>query len=79
MTPAFQTKSGSATIYVGNCITTLQQLPAGSVQCCITSPPYWGLRQYLFDNAVVLRYDLTDEERLFVLSELEKHGIKPKK
>jgi DNA modification methylase len=25
----------------------LRQLPAESVQCCVTSPPYWGLRSYL--------------------------------
>ena len=24
----------------------LPQLAAGSVQCCVTSPPYWGLRDY---------------------------------
>jgi DNA modification methylase len=24
----------------------LAELPAGSVQCCVTSPPYWGLRDY---------------------------------
>jgi len=24
----------------------LKQLPDNSVQCCITSPPYWGLRDY---------------------------------
>jgi DNA modification methylase len=26
---------------------TLAQVPDGSVQCCVTSPPYWGLRSYL--------------------------------
>ena len=24
----------------------LAKLPAESVQCCVTSPPYWGLRDY---------------------------------
>ena len=24
----------------------LAQLPDASVQCCVTSPPYWGLRDY---------------------------------
>lgn len=33
-------------IYTGDSLTTLQQLPASSVHCCITSPPYWGLRDY---------------------------------
>ena len=30
----------------GDCRQVLATLPAGSVQCCITSPPYWGLRDY---------------------------------
>jgi DNA modification methylase len=36
----------NATILQGNCIETLKTLPAGSVQTCVTSPPYWGLRDY---------------------------------
>jgi len=28
-------------------IAGLGQLPDSSVQCCVTSPPYWGLRSYL--------------------------------
>ena len=31
---------------VGDCREVLKGLLAGSVQCCITSPPYWGLRSY---------------------------------
>ena len=33
-------------ILIGNVRDRLQELPAGSVQCCVTSPPYWGLRDY---------------------------------
>lgn len=32
--------------YVGDCRTLLKRLPAGCVQTCVTSPPYWGLRDY---------------------------------
>jgi DNA modification methylase len=32
--------------YVGDCRDLLRKLPAGCVQTCITSPPYWGLRDY---------------------------------
>ena len=35
-----------ATLYVGDAIEVLRTLPAESVQCCVTSPPYWGLRDY---------------------------------
>jgi len=31
---------------IGNAIEKLKELPAESVQCVITSPPYWGLRDY---------------------------------
>ena len=33
-------------IYQGDALTGLQSLPDNSVHCCITSPPYWGLRDY---------------------------------
>jgi len=33
-------------IYIGDCREVLALLPAESVQCCVTSPPYWGLRDY---------------------------------
>lgn len=36
----------SATIYTGDWIDVLRTLPSESVQCCVTSPPYWGLRDY---------------------------------
>lgn len=31
---------------VGDCLDVLPTLEAGGVQCCVTSPPYWGLRDY---------------------------------
>lgn len=33
-------------LYHGDVCEVLARLPAGSVHCCITSPPYWGLRDY---------------------------------
>jgi len=33
-------------ILVGDAREKLAELPAGAVQCCVTSPPYWGLRDY---------------------------------
>ena len=33
-------------ILVGSAHDELKKLPAGSVNCCVTSPPYWGLRDY---------------------------------
>jgi len=33
-------------ILQGNCLEVLKDLPEQSVNTCITSPPYWGLRDY---------------------------------
>ncbi|WP_326823314.1 DNA-methyltransferase [Streptosporangium sp. NBC_01756] len=35
-----------AAIYHGDAREVLAEMPAGSVDCIITSPPYWGLRHY---------------------------------
>ena len=34
------------TLLTGDVRETLALIPAGSVRCCVTSPPYWGLRDY---------------------------------
>jgi len=31
---------------LGDALAVLRQLPAATFDCCITSPPYWGQRQY---------------------------------
>lgn len=33
-------------IIQGDCLAVLKTLPDQSVNCCVTSPPYWGLRDY---------------------------------
>ena len=40
----------STTIHVGNALDVLAGLPSESVHCCVTSPPYWGLRSYNGDT-----------------------------
>jgi len=37
-------------IMVGDCLERLGELPAESVHCCVTSPPYLGLRRYMPDG-----------------------------
>ena len=44
----------------GDAIEQLKTLPAESVQCCVTSPPYWGLRDY--GEAGQLGLEATPEE-----------------
>jgi DNA modification methylase len=38
----------------GDCIEGLRALPDASVHCCVTSPPYWGLRDYGHDGQIGL-------------------------
>jgi hypothetical protein len=35
-----------ATVMTGNSMELLPTLHAATVQCCVTSPPYWELRDY---------------------------------
>lgn len=37
---------GPVRLIHGDCRKVLPTLPAESIQCCVTSPPYWGLRDY---------------------------------
>ena len=39
-------------IYQGDCLDVMRTWPDELVDCCITSPPYWGLRNY-GDNRVI--------------------------
>ena len=41
-------------ILQGDCRETLRSLPDGSVNCCVTSPPYYGLRDYGVDGQIGL-------------------------
>ena len=38
----------------GDCLDVLRTLPDESVNCCVTSPPYWGLRDYGVDGQIGL-------------------------
>jgi DNA modification methylase len=42
------------TILTGDALTMLRTLPDASVHCCVTSPPYWGLRDYGQDDQLGL-------------------------
>jgi len=44
----------TVTILEGNVLETLKDLPACSVQCVVTSPPYYGLRDYGVDGQIGL-------------------------
>lgn len=54
------TKIENATILTGDCVARMAELESGSVQTCVTSPPYFGLRDYGVDGQLGL--ETTPEE-----------------
>lgn len=55
-------------IYNENCLTGLKNLADNSIDCCVTSPPYYGLRDYGTEDQIGL--ELTPNEFVKVLVEL---------
>ncbi len=49
-------------IYCGDCLEIMKDWPNGFIDCCVTSPPYWGLRDYGIDGQLGL--EKTPEEYL---------------
>jgi site-specific DNA-methyltransferase (cytosine-N4-specific) len=47
-----------STIIHGDAYLTLRRLLSGSIQCIVTSPPYWGLRDYNFERQIGLEESL---------------------
>ena len=45
-------KIGSGEILQGHVLDILPTLPADSVDCVVTSPPYWGLRDYKIEPQI---------------------------
>jgi len=45
---------------IGDALEQLRLIPSGSVHCCITSPPYWGLRDYNVAGQIGLESSLDD-------------------
>ncbi len=45
-------------IFEGDAIRALQKLPTESIQCMVTSPPYWGLRDYGIEGQIGLEESL---------------------
>jgi len=41
-------------IYKTDCLKGLKKLPDESIQCCVTSPPYWHMRDYGIDGQLGL-------------------------
>ncbi len=44
----------TTTILTGDCIEQMRTLPDASIHCCVTSPPYYGLRDYGHEGQIGL-------------------------
>jgi len=59
---------GRGILYNGDVLEVLRRLDSGIVQTCITSPPYWGLRDYEIDGQLGL--EKTPEEYVAKMVEI---------
>lgn len=47
---ATQFDLSDSVIFEGDALTVLRRLPSNSIQCVVTSPPYWGMRDYRIEH-----------------------------
>lgn len=64
--PYFETDNGK--LCHGDCLNTLKQMPAESIDCVVTSPPYWSLRDYSTTGQIGL--EPTIQEYIDVITEI---------
>lgn len=66
------------TIIHGDCRSILQSMPPNSIDCCITSPPYYGLRDYGVNGQIGLENSPSNyvNEMVLVFNEV-KRVLKP--
>ena len=60
MDTLFDPKHEGCEILIGNALHELDHVASGSVRCCVTSPPYWGLRDYDVDGQIGAEDDLDE-------------------
>lgn len=53
-------RNSNFNLHTGDCRKILSNLPAGSIRTCVTSPPYWGLRDYGIDTQIGLEQSPDD-------------------
>ncbi len=59
----------TVTFLTGDCVESMRGIADGSVQCVVTSPPYWRLRDYGHDKQIGL--EKTPDEYVQIMV---KHG-----
>lgn len=64
------------TVILGNCKDVCKEIPPNSIQCIVTSPPYWGHRKYSADGENEIGREKNLEEYIENLVEVF-NGLKP--
>jgi site-specific DNA-methyltransferase (cytosine-N4-specific) len=54
------TEKEPCVIIENDALNALSQLPGNIFQCCVTSPPYWGLRDYGINNQIGAEMSVND-------------------
>lgn len=58
--------AGRCALHTGDCLSVMRTLPTYSVDCCVTSPPYWGLRDYGVAGQIGLEHTLAEHLTVMV-------------
>lgn len=69
---------GRVRLSVGDALAVLQAMDANSVDCVVTSPPYWGLRDYGVDGQIGMESTLSEHlNTMAAVFEAVKRVLKP--
>jgi len=60
MNEIIETNDGACKIFIGDAGKVLADFPDKTFQCCVTSPPYWGLRDYGIQSQIGAEPDVDD-------------------
>jgi len=56
----FDLRPAGCQIIVGDALSVLRDFPPNTFRCCVTSPPYWGLRDYQVPNQIGSEFELEE-------------------
>ncbi|MBA7569189.1 hypothetical protein ES708_10927 [subsurface metagenome] len=66
--------SSLTNLIIGDSRKVLSEIPDNTFQCCITSPPYWGLRDYGIEGQIGAENIINDyiEDLVSIFSEVRR-------
>src|SRR5438876_390253 len=60
LTNVFEPGATESVLVLGDTHRALGHMPDGAFQCCVTSPPYWSLRNYHIEGQIGLEQTLDE-------------------